>query len=278
MRETPQIRCRNELFTDDTARMFAGHAVLFISDVRSADWSLQDDDEADHRVRDDQSMQMRWHDLMRPAASMLKFRLPWTPGQTEYLDGTIYLPVWGPITTTETRLFVHHPPPPTPPAASDGDALPAPAPAPRRLDDHERYMHQLFYFNTTTRVALFPHDVVATGLDHCYDCRAEVEILSRYLVTVCAHKGPWTPERLHARVAAMSETASRKCAHTRTLASQNCDPEERQMGIQARQWIRGVPTYHAAHKRRRDDTDEPAALETIPRQAGAVTGGDSDAH
>jgi hypothetical protein len=38
---------------------------------------------------------------------MLKFRLPYPPpnAQTEYLDGDLYLPVWGGRTTTESRLI-----------------------------------------------------------------------------------------------------------------------------------------------------------------------------
>jgi hypothetical protein len=42
---------------------------------------------------------------------MLKFRLPYTPpdAATEYLDGQLFLPVWGGRTTTETRLIVTDP-------------------------------------------------------------------------------------------------------------------------------------------------------------------------
>ena len=32
---------------------------------------------------------------MNPFKAMLKFRFPYTAGKTEYLDGDIYLPVWG---------------------------------------------------------------------------------------------------------------------------------------------------------------------------------------
>ena len=54
-------------------------------------------------------------------AAMLKFRLPYAPDPssahaqtsvpttTEYLDGDLYLPVWGGRTTTETRLIVTDP-------------------------------------------------------------------------------------------------------------------------------------------------------------------------
>jgi hypothetical protein len=235
------------------------HANTFpTSDVRSADWSLQDEDETEQRVRADQEMQMRWHDIMRPVASMLKFRLSWKPGQTEYLDGTIYLPVWGPITTTETRLIVHDDRAKRP---DDTDT------APRRMYDNARYERQLFYFNTTTRVALFPHDVVATGLDHCYDCRAEVDILTAYLAS--DHAGgtdrastgtsrgadPSDVSSAAERVAEISERISSECARNRTLASKNSDPEERKKGIQSRQWIKGEPAYDYMRKRTAGERD-----------------------
>ncbi len=47
--------------------------------------------------------------------------------------------------------------------------------------DHTKYEEQMFYFNTVTRPALYQHDVQGEGIDHCYDCRAEVHILSSYL-------------------------------------------------------------------------------------------------
>jgi len=44
-----------------------------------------------------------------PLGSLLKFRLPWADGVTEYLAGAVALPVWGPPTTTESRLIVPSP-------------------------------------------------------------------------------------------------------------------------------------------------------------------------
>ncbi len=40
----------------------------------------------------------------------------------------------------------------------------------------------MFYFNCVTRVARYQHNVRGVpGMDFCYDCRAEVEILQNYL-------------------------------------------------------------------------------------------------
>jgi hypothetical protein len=38
------------------------------------------DSEVEHRIRVDNSMQMRWVQIMQPRTSMLKFRLPWDQG------------------------------------------------------------------------------------------------------------------------------------------------------------------------------------------------------
>jgi cap2 methyltransferase len=57
-------------------------------------------------------------------------------GITKYLAGDVYLPVWGPIPTTETRLV---------PSEGFYDY------------DNTKYEENMFYFNTTARVALYPH-------------------------------------------------------------------------------------------------------------------------
>ena len=78
--------------------------VLFISDVRSADPKVLGKEEVERCVARDMESQMEWAIAMDPVASMLKFRLPYGAGKSKYLDGKIFLPVWGPQTTTETRL------------------------------------------------------------------------------------------------------------------------------------------------------------------------------
>lgn len=39
----------------------------------------------------------------------------------------------------------------------------------------------MFYFNTELRVTYFPHASPAEGMDHCYDCSAEIFVLCQYL-------------------------------------------------------------------------------------------------
>lgn len=77
---------------------------------------------------------------MEPHKSMLKFRLPWEKGsRKKYLDGLVFLPVWGCKTTTECRLV---------PTSGEKEW------------DCTYFYEQLFYFNTNTRVSYYPHDVV----------------------------------------------------------------------------------------------------------------------
>jgi hypothetical protein len=43
--------------------------------------------EVEENVKADMTRQMQWHMQTKPVASMLKFRLPYAAGKTEYLDG-----------------------------------------------------------------------------------------------------------------------------------------------------------------------------------------------
>jgi hypothetical protein len=86
-------------------------------------------------------------------------------GSTNFLRGDIHLPIWGPVTTTETRLVTD-------------------AEQPIILYDHTDYEELMFHFNTITRMTYYPHEIETspyTGYDHCYDCRAEIWVLEQYL-------------------------------------------------------------------------------------------------
>ena len=159
------VRLFNRLFTDEDARGYAcgeeeGRRIVFISDIRTGI------DEA--RVWMDMQSQRRWVELVRPAWSSLKFRLPWGwhPGQSvEYLEGDIYLPVWGRTSTTECRLVVD---------GSKGGAVALYWP---RLHEEE-----MSHFNRVVRPSVHLHTIRdAGGLDRCYDCASEIWILRQYL-------------------------------------------------------------------------------------------------
>ena len=154
-----RIQIRQEYFTDDVANEYSSldyrEKLLFISDIRR-------DARNEAMITEDMMMQARWHKMMHPKKSMLKFRLPWTHGFTRYLSGTIVLPVWGPQSTTESRLIV----------SEDAEEVDY---------DHKKYEEQMFYFNTVQRVTFYPHDIEVEGFDNCFDCASEVFILQQYI-------------------------------------------------------------------------------------------------
>lgn len=94
------LRSQTDVHCDD---------LVFISDIRSNACD-------EHSIACDMDDQSRWFRLMGASAALLKFRLPFCPpggGRCEqryesrvYLDGLLYLPVWGCPSTTECRLYV----------------------------------------------------------------------------------------------------------------------------------------------------------------------------
>lgn len=78
------------------------------------------------------------------------------------------------------------------------------------------------------------------GLDYCYDCRSEVEILSEYL---CKYKPQFQGVRLKDKFCEMTCRCSKECASNRTLMDANSDPDEKTKGIRSCQWIKGRPAY-----------------------------------
>jgi hypothetical protein len=153
----------NSFFTAELAAYYASLDVrkLFVCDIRSGDPKMPAFEES---VAMDMAMQMGWHVQLGSEASMLKFRLPYAPGKTCYLDGTIFLPVWGPRTTTECRLV-----------ARKGCGT--------KIYDNTQYEELMSFFNHCIRGSVYPHPYTenSCGLDHCYDCAAEIYILSKYI-------------------------------------------------------------------------------------------------
>jgi cap2 methyltransferase len=224
VRQTEKITIVQDLFSNEMAKKLGKEhrGLLFISDIRSADYELDNCRVIEEKVQRDMAMQKEWHKCMNPFRSMLKFRLPWAAGMTSYLDGDVYLPVWGPITTTETRLITKEN------SVAEIEY------------DHKKYEEQLFFFNTVTRPALYAHDVTdGEGIDHCYDCRAEIHILSSYLETFKAVP----KDKLAMEVGIMSKNISKQISNGRTLQDGNLDPADRKRKIQSNQWINGRPAY-----------------------------------
>ena len=164
--QTERILIFNRIFTDSEARSYQskGHPttsgeehnmIVLISDIRT-----QIDEES---VWKDMEAQSRWHTIIQPFMSSLKFRLPWDqPPEVsiDYLDGDIYLPVWGRTSTTECRLFVD-----------------------RRKHSKTRkyyplaYEEEMSYFNRVIRPSIHLHTIRDSRLDRCYDCASEIWVL-----------------------------------------------------------------------------------------------------
>jgi hypothetical protein len=82
-----------------------GTNLLFISDIRL-------DARDDFVINQDMQSQARWLQNLGASHSLLKFRLPYCDPEVQsetykYLDGDVYLPVFGPRSTTECRLHVN---------------------------------------------------------------------------------------------------------------------------------------------------------------------------
>jgi cap2 methyltransferase len=226
VRATDKITIINELFTDELAKRLAKkhRHIYFISDIRTADPSTDPPEAIEGMIQSDMRAQMRWHGLLNSKRSLLKFRLPWDDQSSEYLAGEVRLPVWGPQTTTEARLI------------TDAD------PAAVARYDHKRYEGQMFYFNTVTRHSLYPHSMAGEGLDHCYDCRAEIEILSNYLTHFSFSK-----PNLTFAVPALSASISRQLTSHRTLLDPTPDKEDRLARIRRNQHVGGIQPCRRRH-------------------------------
>lgn len=145
--------------------------LVFVCDIRTADPLQMGGDEVEEFIERDMARQRSWAESLRPDMSLLKFRLPWGPGRTQYLSGKLLVQAFPPCTSTETRLLV---------SRKDIDGC-------GTTYDHEIYEQQLMHHNTIKRAQL--HDVgvplsgegAVLGLDKCFDCAALAATVRSYL-------------------------------------------------------------------------------------------------
>jgi len=162
----PRVYVIRDFFNDEESRKWNGKNVLFISDIRTANFEVDPLDVVERDVEKDMNWQMAWCNFMKPAYASLKFRLPWSEGTTKYLDGDIHIQVWQSPTSTESRLF------------TDCKRL--------KIYDNKKYEEQFFYHNHVSRTSLYKlskcddknFDV---HYDHCYDCNGEYFVLCQYI-------------------------------------------------------------------------------------------------
>jgi len=137
----------------------AGHPekrILMISDIRS-------DDSQEIDIDRDMESQMRWHLILNPAASSLKFRPTFGKESLhfEYLKGEIHLQTWAPPHSVESRLYV----------------------VGTEMATYDSYLihRQMAYYNQVIRPSKVDFKVTNIKADDCHDCALEAYIIRRYL-------------------------------------------------------------------------------------------------
>jgi hypothetical protein len=178
------IEIINDFFTDDLARdlreRYRGWTRLFICDIRGR-VSDRPEAEVEAEVAENMAMQMRWHRILEPSLSMLKFRPPYIAEREEinqsratirYLGGVIRYQIWAGPSSSETRLIVSQ-------ESEDRDY------------DSRVYEDEMYYFNTRVRPSTYSHSAAfeIPGFDQCYDCTAECVTHANYLQIRDAARG-----------------------------------------------------------------------------------------
>lgn len=168
------VKLYQSYFTDEIAKKYSKKNCMLWSDIRTG--TVEDEDFED-QVIENNNMQKRWHDLVKPVMGMYKFRLPYVISDKSsegfyYMKGDIWLQMWAPTTSTETRLIVKR----------DYEMI---------QYNNESYEKRMYYFNTIDRQWKTYHKNSKFDLMdvpcNCYDCTGEKEILLSYLLLVGKH-------------------------------------------------------------------------------------------
>lgn len=149
-------------FMNKDSKKYKNKNVFLISDMRDPVIGIAKNknnlNSQNKIVFDDMKIQRKFYEDIKPVSALLKFRLPWKSGTTEYLDGDIYYQLWQGIYSTETRLVPN---------------------GKLKKYNNTSYEERLFYFNTETRLRYYPHKYKCYG--HCFDCMSEITILENYI-------------------------------------------------------------------------------------------------
>lgn len=161
-KDSENVEVMRVLLTPELASTFQGEDTLLFANPAKG-------------ILADQSREMArqlvWVQAMRPKAYSTRFSLPYPPPDrtTTFLDGDIYLPIWGHATGTESRCL--------------GTSLRT------REFSHRDYEQYMFYHNTVRRTQYYEHDFRDVPLCHCYDCSSELEILQEYITRSRSMRG-----------------------------------------------------------------------------------------
>ncbi|CAF1028526.1 unnamed protein product [Brachionus calyciflorus] len=153
------IVIKQEYLTEDIALDLALEynewTKIFISNIKRAkDNNLVQKSRFD---KDDLSLQTSIHYILKPFKSMLRFTFPTTKGTGfDYFDGEILFKPWSHKSSIESVIIV------------DQNYIP-------KNYNFQKYRNQFYRFNNFERVLTYNHQVRASGIDLCYDCRCEVD-------------------------------------------------------------------------------------------------------
>jgi len=162
-----------------------GENIYLVSDIRASVIENKED-----TVDEDNLLQYRWIENIKPKGAMIKWRVPhrdkeYTKGKPykyKYLDGEILMQPWGGVTTTETRLIVNNDKPYKYISMSA-----------------KVYEEKCASLNNVTRTyGYFKHNIPCSGfepydkvdknmsnsgfgLDHCWNCSSELLVWCLYL-------------------------------------------------------------------------------------------------
>ena len=154
---------RTEYFTNDVAEEYYNKfkdrdfKLLFISDIR--------EDTSDESIIKDNQMQIDWHKILQPDFSYFKFRCGYDTNRIyKYYKGTIFLQIYAPASSTETRIMF-----------------------PKNLETYdyniEDYQGKLLYFNRVIRPSYHIKSIISENdyFDHCYDCTYYSYVIKNYI-------------------------------------------------------------------------------------------------
>jgi hypothetical protein len=164
------IEINIKFFMDEDCERFKkdGYRVLLVSDIRDMTVAKNEDfNKREGIIFNDMKMQMDWVKIIKPLASSLKFRLPYTEGKTNYFDGKCKIQCWAPKQSTEGRLFV---------------------PQNYKMTTYNNKEHEekSFYFNNVIRKNYHPHK--GNCYQHNYDSAREYIIVKEFVEKVLGMK------------------------------------------------------------------------------------------
>jgi hypothetical protein len=159
------VEIKNEFFTDELAKYYYNllnsrdkeEKLFFISDIRL--------DPSDENVIADNESDAKWHEIIKPDLSYLKFRCPYEGEKTyEYYDGEIFIQPYAPIASTESRILLSKN-------------------LKKKTYNIHEYQGKFCYFNRVLRPSYYVEQIIKDNnyFDHCYDCTYFSYLMKEYL-------------------------------------------------------------------------------------------------